>query len=412
MFTKKSTREIKSQIDGIFTEKNIIIAWKKTVRNGLRSQVLDDMFDYLDYHHRIEGIARRVRERVISGLYRPKSPHVAKLEKSKGICRRIVMPSPEDALCLQVLVNFLEEKIKEKRPSDSAFYSRSHMIMPSIDKIDGTFSYPWWKLWPEFQKRIWRFSKEREYTVTTDLANYYDTIPLSNLRQQIAFLTGIEGPVLDFMFYILESFVWRPDYIPHPGVGLPQINFDTPRLLAHAYLYPIDAFLEKEVREDFVRWMDDIDFGVDSANEGKRLLRDIDQLLASYGVRLNAGKTRIMDKKEASEWFWVSDNRHLSTVQNVIKNSSSDESAERIRKYVRRSFGRFWEKATNGYFGQWEKVLKRYIGIMGSLNMPDLDGQLADWIGPYPSLRPSNFSVSACFRLLKREGLPTQAVLV
>ena len=34
--------------------------------------------------------------------------------------------------------------------------------------------------------------------------------------------------LIDFLFFMLESFIWRPDYIPLSGVGLPQIQFDAP----------------------------------------------------------------------------------------------------------------------------------------------------------------------------------------
>jgi hypothetical protein len=36
----------------------------------------------------------------------------------------------------------------------------------------------------------------------------------------------IAESLLDFFFYMLDEFVWRPDYLPSSGVGLPQINFD------------------------------------------------------------------------------------------------------------------------------------------------------------------------------------------
>ena len=63
------------------------------------------------------------------------------------------------------------------------------------------------------------------------LANYFDTIPLHSLRNVIAAASKISEHVLDLLFFVLETLIWRPYYIPNSGVGLPQLNFDAPRLL-------------------------------------------------------------------------------------------------------------------------------------------------------------------------------------
>jgi hypothetical protein len=75
-----------------------------------------------------------------------------------------------------------------------------------------------------------------QYIVVTDIANYFDCIPLASLRNTLASCGKFSENLLNFLFYLLEAFSWRPYYMPHSGVGLPQINFDAPRLLAHAYL--------------------------------------------------------------------------------------------------------------------------------------------------------------------------------
>jgi len=376
----------------VFSVDRLLYAWKRTVRNGLRRQPLLDLHDHLDYHRQIASIASRVSHQVIEGLYRPRPPEITTLEKSMGICRRVVMPSPEDSMVLQALVDFLEPRIKKNRPSDRAFYSRSHDF-PTVEKMDGTFAYPWWKLWPEFQKRIWEFSEDCDFVVVTDVASYYDTIPLRNLRQQVAKVSNVEGPLLDFLFFVLEAFVWRPDYIPHPGVGLPQVNFDTPRLLAHAYLYPADELLMKHTGGKFVRWMDDMDFGVGSRLEGKRLLKELDQLLCSYGVRLNSGKTKILSREEAAAYFWITDNRALNLLQNLIEEGSgSEKSFTRIRIKIESSYKLFRKRiVSTGKIGNWGKVQKRYINLLGKVSSSLLESELQQLLENSADLREPIF---------------------
>jgi hypothetical protein len=387
------------ELGAVFSSRRLTNAWKRTVRAGLRHQPLDDLHDYLDYHWNIEGIAIRVRNQILDGLYRPSPPVIIRFEKGNGVCRRMVMPAPEDALSLQALVDYLEPLVKAKRPCESAYYSRSHDY-PKIEDVDGTFSYPWFLLWPEFQERIWKFSEARKWTVATDVASYYDNIPLPNLRHQLAKLTAVEGPVLDFLFFVLEAFVWRPDYIPHSGIGLPQINFDTPRLLAHAYLYPADLLVQKHVGSDFVRWMDDIDFGVDTRQKARTALRELDELLASYGVRLNGGKTKVMNQEEAARHFWIGRNRRLTMLKERLDatGNSAPEVAV-VRASIEDSFRRF-DRALKrgGLIGQWSKVLKRYLDLLGKCESVLLEPRIPRLLRDHPDLR------EAALRYLLRLG--------
>lgn len=372
------------------TPKALKGAWKATVRAGLRNQPLMDLHDHLDYHLNMSGICERLAAQVTAGVYRPKSPEVVLSEKALGVCRRTVVPQPEDALVLQALVDYLEPFVKARRPSDAAYYSRSHSF-PTIESLDGTFSYPWWLLWPEFQGRIWKFAESRPITVVTDVANYYDTIPLHGLRHELSRLMDSDVSLLDFLFFVLDSFVWRPDYIPHPGMGLPQLDFDTPRLLAHTYLFPADELLESCVPGSWVRWMDDIDFGVDTERDAKDLLRRLDQVLSSYGVRLNTGKTKILTAAEASRYFWIQDNRALGVVRNLIDEGvDKPHLVEARRRLVEKSYRRFnTTLRKSGYVGHWDKVLKRYLDLLGRLRSPLIVRQCGDWMRSRPGVRPS-----------------------
>jgi hypothetical protein len=46
------------------------------------------------------------------------------MEKSKGLCRLIALPAPEDALLLQALANTLWKEIEPKAPSKSSFFAQ------------------------------------------------------------------------------------------------------------------------------------------------------------------------------------------------------------------------------------------------------------------------------------------------
>ncbi|MEM9817568.1 MAG: RNA-directed DNA polymerase [Cyanobacteria bacterium P01_D01_bin.6] len=340
----RRTQTLSLDLDYAFKPQKIVKVWKNTVRYGLRKQALEDLHDFLDIHRNIQAFAERLRKDILDGYYKPSSPEFVHLEKRDGIPRRLAIPEPADALALQCIVEVLESELKKFQPSPNAYYSRTH-TPGSVEQVDGTFAYPWWILWPQFQKRIWKFTNLHEYVVITDIANYFDCIPLTSLRNTLASCGQFSENLLNFLFYLLESFSWRPYYMPHSGVGLPQINFDAPRLLAHAYLFKLDEELESATNGNFVRWMDDVDAGVNSREEGKQLLRNLDNVLSSQGLRLNTSKSKILFAQDAVAHFWIQENRALTIIEASIKHGSGSQAAQKKQKQLlKKDLGNLREK--------------------------------------------------------------------
>jgi len=360
--------------------------WRDTVRTGLRRQTLADLHDFLDVHRNLRPYLQALRSEVLAGQYRPLPPEITLLEKRDGIPRRLCLPAPGDAILLQTLVDVLEQAIAAGQPHPNAYYSQSHAPLSAGD-VDGTFAYPWWILWPQFQQRIWKFASTYDYVVVTDLANYFDCIPLPALRNRIASFGAFSETVLNFLFFLLDAFTWRPFYMPQSGVGLPQINFDAPRLLAHAYLFPIDAELQRRTSGDFVRWMDDINCGVPNTDAARLLLRGLEIVLNSLGVRLNAAKTSILTAQEALAHFWVRENSTITVLTNLVKTATpASASWQRHRAYARSRYRVFRRQPREG---QWDKVCKRYFTLFGLLGDPTLQRDVPALLNDVPALRGS-----------------------
>lgn len=371
-------------LDAVFTVPQMARAWKAHVRPGLRRQPLADLHDFLDVHRNLTPYLRALRSEVLAGQYRPQPPEVALQEKRDGIPRRLNLPAPADAVLLQTIVTLLEAAVADSQPHPNAYYARSHGP-PGPEAVDGSFAYAWWLLWPQFQQRIWQFVSSYPYVVVTDLANYFDCIPLASLRNRVASFGAFSQTVLDFLFFLLDAFTWRPFYMPASGVGLPQINFDAPRLLAHAYLFPIDAELQGRTGGDFVRWMDDINCGVADEDAARRLLRGLETVLNSLGVRLNSAKTRILEARDALRHFWVVENRSLTVLTNLAKFAvpGSVSWAAHLDR-TRRQYRRF-RKAER--VGHWEKVAKRYFTLFGRFGQRDPERDVPRLLSDCPGLR-------------------------
>ncbi len=129
---------------------------------------------------------------------------------------------------------------------------------------------------PRSPKRITQEKSKGLCIVVTDIANYYDFINYTRLRNVVAGTIKVRETILDFLIFVLSSILWQPDYTPRFEVGLPQINTDAPRILAHCFLFELDKVLAEFPRVDYARFMDDIDLGVDSILEAKQILKQID----------------------------------------------------------------------------------------------------------------------------------------
>src|SRR4029079_11003120 len=116
------------------------------------------------------------------------------------------------------------------------------------------------------------------------LTNYFDNISLRELRHVISAIVRTPEVYLDLMFSLIEDLSWTPDYLPRSRKGLPTIHIEAPRLLAHALLFEVDYVLKQRTKSNFVRWMDDINFGVNDKESAKVILGEISDVLKSRGL--------------------------------------------------------------------------------------------------------------------------------
>jgi retron-type reverse transcriptase len=111
-----------AELKKIFQPRNMVKVWTEKVRHSMREQHLADPLDNLDFHSNRHIACQRLSARILSGDYQPSPSQRILSEKSKGLCRQIVIPSVEDALVLQCLSDALYAEIKGKAPTTKAFF--------------------------------------------------------------------------------------------------------------------------------------------------------------------------------------------------------------------------------------------------------------------------------------------------
>jgi hypothetical protein len=352
----------------------------------MRRQPIPDVLEHLDFHTKLDAGCTAIEAEILNGSYIPRPPIRFLSEKSKGLCRQLVIPSVKDALILQALSDALWVELRTRAPSKKSFYAPSDHQFSKLIK-GHTSEYGPVAAWLEFQEQIFGFATSKTYVVVTDIANYYDFISYEHLRNILADLSLAREHALDLLLYTLSCMLWQPDYMPRVPVGLPQMNLDAPRLLAHCFLFEIDGLLMSKSGVEFARYMDDIDIGVNTLPEAKLALRDLDLALQTRQIRLNSGKTKIMTTSEAFHHFKIRENGLIDQMADRISNavkagSPLDKHRRSIQRAIRGGFRRDVFSTGNG-----EKILKRLVNL-ATLVKADLGDELfLEILTEWPALR-------------------------
>jgi hypothetical protein len=119
-----------TEIKPVFAASRLRHTWKTKVRAKMRTHFLPDPIEHLDFHVNLTQNCAQLERRVCRGEYLPEPAHRILMEKSKGLCRQLVIPNVRDALVLQCLSDALYADIKGKAPSKRAFLSLRTIHFP------------------------------------------------------------------------------------------------------------------------------------------------------------------------------------------------------------------------------------------------------------------------------------------
>lgn len=353
-------------LDSVFAKQRLIKIWKDIVRKQIRRMEILDLFDFYDFHLNIDENCKFIRNEVLSGRYNTKPFIAYQVEKKLGISRHLIMPQPSDVLLLQTITESISDRILKKQPSKRAYYSRDRHEKKNPNDFEFDEYKTWRQQWKKFQKDIYRFTKSKKLIVMTDIANYYDSIRIRELRNIVASDAKIDETTLDFLFRMIESLSWLPDYLPYSNQGLPVINIEAVRLLAHAQLFEIDRLLKDKTKGSFVRWMDDITFATRDEEEAKHILNRMSEMLKSRGLALNLSKTTILTAEQAQEHLLIQENAYIDRVTRQYDNSSlptdlEEECLERFSRLMRERKEKYWDKVAKRYITLFSKTKSRSI---------------------------------------------------
>jgi hypothetical protein len=108
--------------------------WKHKLRDAMRRQPIPDPLENLDFHTKIDVNGAAIEAEVCRGGYIPRPPIRFLSEKSRGLCRQIVIY----ALVLQTLSDALWVELKKKAPIERAFFAPNDHQFSMVIKGHGS----------------------------------------------------------------------------------------------------------------------------------------------------------------------------------------------------------------------------------------------------------------------------------
>lgn len=173
--------------------------------------------------------------------------------------------------------------------------------------------------------------------------------------------------MIGLLFFLLERLSVCQDYSSSHGISLPVDEFDCSRTLAHITLFTHDDAMVRLVGEaNYVRWMDDQNFGVSSKAAGLRVLSQVGASLAKLHLCPNARKSKILTLGDARRHFHLDLNLMLDKADIASKNAATSRKRAELASQVKKIWSHARRHDGLGEFGKVLIRLYRLAGFSGS----------------------------------------------
>lgn len=342
----------------LFAPKNINAIWKELKR----SQVpIVDNETFAD--------AKTFSEKIIADIkgnkYVPDIGHgYLGFAKSQGCTRFVPVLTKEDMAVYYSLTLSLQEKIlKEKEGVFGGWLSVPKTLKKGeVDVIDPYFSNTinakaWFQNWQSLTEMLVAISKDASvgnYVITTDIANFYDSIDVNRLVRRLRSEVGEGGQIIDILEHFLGYWDRRIKGYPMSTKGIPQeIISDASRTLSHFYLQEIDdefATYTYSHGLKYIRWADDFIVFGSSEKKLEQSIHYLSKTMMKVGLNLNAAKTKIYSKSDYMRY------RGIGVLSEI---SSKDE--KKLERAVR-----YFDKTAASLDAREDTVVKSVISFLSS----------------------------------------------
>lgn len=306
----------------------------------------------------LTDILLNLQRRLIDGTYRPHSPIIIESAKSRLLRRRLSFLFFEDAIILGSLVQAARPTLLAKSYNWVSFGRTDRKQPSSKDEQTITLDYEdWWTKWLRHKDLVKLIEGDSNpFLVTSDITNFFGSIDLSLLRNKFSGVNSLDTRATNLLFYFLEHLRPIEQYSPQGMLGLPVVQDDASRVMAHFYLSDLDNELLPEGRDGrYTRWVDDILVSVPNAMGAGIVMARIERTLSSLGLVANSSKTSLITKDEFRQQHHEEDNEYLDNIRKHTEDGSDVSEIDRV------NFDKMLSRFVNSRpSGEWHRVLQRY----------------------------------------------------
>lgn len=376
-----ATPKARPTVSDVLSAEALRSVWR-AIKKSYREELVRDPLDLLAFEANLDTNLKQLEFTIRSDKYRPTSTTVIRAAKRDGMTRPLSFLEITDVLVLKAITDSMQKVLHDGFPSCVGFArSRQKSFGTSAEDYE-----TWIQAWLRHQAVVKDLLEQKgcNWVVESDISNFFPSVNHRLLHQLVAQRTGAEERLINLLFFILESMTWRPAYGGNPNVGLPQENYDASRILAHAFLKRVDDAFQPEIANElYARWVDDFVIAVPNPQEGRRVLRRLEQALEDRGLFPNSAKSRIVRAEDFAASLYPELNDFLDKVHESTKNSRKKDRVE--RSTFEEQLKRFLEIKESDRRGTWDRILRRFYTQSRRIESAILETYAIDHLRQFPA---------------------------
>lgn len=375
--------ESKSKVKSFVISKKVVLeAWEDVKSNQGAAGV--DGVSIEDFERNLSGNLYKVWNRLSSGSYMPPAVRAVQIPKKHALgVRTLGVPTVADRVAQTVAKRYLEPNV------EPVFHSDSYGYRPGRSALDAV---------GVCRERCWKY----DWVIDLDYQAFFDSLDHELVLKAVAAHTD-ERWILLYVERWLKAPVQQEDgTIMARDRGTPQGSVISP-VLANVFLhYAFDSWMAREFPAvPFERYADDIVTHCHSEHQARVVLDAITQRMASLGLELNLGKTRIVyceDNKRTGSYeherfdflgytFGPRVTRGRGELFTNFTPAISDDAAKRIRRTIRRWRIHMWSgtplteiaREINKTVHGWVNYYGRFTPSRLASSLRSIDKYLVRW---------------------------------
>ncbi len=347
-------------------------AWK-SVRKELRNSTKRDIVDYFEYDIDPDVWINRTLRQIELGRYEPSTPQRFTLAKGNGFSRTISQPAIPDIVLYRAIVELFYSRARRREQKNAYFdrkkldYAQSEAVREAQEKMGGANregdyissenTFLRWLCFDQYRKLL-LFDEISKYIVLTDITNFFDSVLHKRIAESLNQISA-HPRLVGLLFYLVERLAVRHTYGESLQLGLAVDQFGCSRTLAHILLFSHDERMVKQFGDNnYVRWVDDQNFGVATRSEALQVLAAVQNSLARVSLTPNSSKSKILTLAEARKYFHFQTNSKIDAALQLPFGTHAE------RRHLRQRLALIWKAAQPlEHYGEWPKVLSRFYRL-------------------------------------------------